>query len=63
MSKRGFRKQIKSLELRIEEHEDKIRTENKKSQPDEGRIHHWTAEIETFGKSLEKAKRRLRRGK
>ena len=63
MSKRGFREQIKSLELRIEEHEDKITTEKGKSQPDEGKIHHWIAEIEAFRKSLEKAKKRLRRGK
>jgi hypothetical protein len=63
MSKRGFRKQIKSLVLRIEEHEDKIRTEKEKSQPDEGKVQHWRSEIEAFGKSLEKAKRRLRRGK
>ncbi len=63
MSKRGFRKQIKSLELRIEEHEDKIRMEEKKTQPDDGKIHHWKAEIEAFRTSLEKATRRLRRGK
>jgi hypothetical protein len=63
MSKRGFRKQIKSLELRIHEHQDKIATEKKNSQPDEGTIHHWGAEIEAFKRSLEKAKKRLRREK
>jgi len=62
MSKRGFRKQTKSLELRIREHEDKIKTEKEKSTPDEGKIRHWRAEIITFRKSLEKAKKRLRRG-
>ncbi len=51
------------MELRIEEHEDNIRAEKEKSQPDEGKIHHWRAEIEAFRKSLEKVKRRLRRGK
>jgi len=63
MSKRGFRKQIKSLELRIEEHENKIRMEKEKTQPDDRIIHHWRAEVETFRKSLRKAKRRLGRRK
>ncbi len=62
MSKRGFRKQIKSLELRIEEHEDKIRMEKEKTQPDDGIIHHWRAEIETFRKNLRKAMK-ARKGK
>jgi len=51
------------LELRIHEHQDKIATEKKNSQPDEGTIHHWGAEIEAFKRSLEKAKKRLRREK
>ncbi|MBT9149655.1 MAG: hypothetical protein AAGB97_09320 [Dehalococcoidia bacterium] len=63
MGKRGFRKQIESLEVRIKEHEDKITREKGKSQPNEGKIHHWETEIEAFKKSGERAKKRLRRGK
>ena len=59
MSKRSFQKQIRSLDLRIKEHKDKILTENKKPHPDQGKIRHWTKEIKTFEKSLEKARKRL----
>jgi hypothetical protein len=61
--KKSYRKQIKSLEQQSEIHEAKIAEEKKKPRPDEGLIRHWEAEIRGFKKGLEKAKKRLWRGR
>jgi len=61
VSKRGWKKRAESLKLQILEHENKIKKERAKPYPDEGRIHHWEAEIEAFHDSLKKALRRLRK--
>jgi hypothetical protein len=45
--------------LQILEHENKIKKEQAKPYPDEGRIHHWEAEIEAFHVSLKRALKRL----
>jgi hypothetical protein len=59
MSKRGLKKRAESLRLQILEHENKIKKERGKPFPDEGRIHHWEAEIEAFQNSLKKALKKL----
>ena len=59
MGKRGLMKRAESLRLQILEHTDKIKKERGKLLPDEGRIHHWEAEIEAFQDSLKKVLKRL----
>jgi len=59
MSKRGWKKRAESLRLQILEHENKIKKERDKPFPDEGRIHHWEAEIEAFQNSLKRGLKRL----
>lgn len=59
MSKRTFRKRIRSLERRIAEDEDKIRRETTWQLGTEGVVHHWLA---AFRGSLERARKRLRKG-
>ena len=59
MGKRGLKKRAESLRLQILEHTDKIKKERDKLLPDEGRIHHWEAEIEAFQNSLKKVLKRL----
>lgn len=61
VSKRGWKKRVESLRLQILEHENKIKKERAKPYSDEGRIHHWEAEIEAFQESLERALKRLRK--
>lgn len=63
MGKKEFLKQIESLTGRISEHEVKINRERQKSYPDEDRISYWEREIRAFKNALEKAEKRLRRGK
>jgi predicted nucleic acid-binding Zn-ribbon protein len=58
VSKRSVQKQIRSLQLRIQEHEEKIRREQEKPVPDHGLIRHWGREIEALKQGLEKAKKR-----
>jgi hypothetical protein len=59
MGKRGLKKRAESLRLQILEHTDKIKKERGKLFPDEGRIHHWEAEVEAFQNSLKKVLKRL----
>ncbi len=63
MGKKEFLKQIESLNRKINEHEEKIKRERQKSYPDEGRIKHWEREIQAFKNAIEKAQKRLRRGR
>lgn len=55
----GWKKRAENLRLQILEHENKIREERDKPLPDEGHIHHWEAEIETFQDSLKRVLKRL----
>jgi hypothetical protein len=49
------------LLARLAEHETKVRMEEIKDEPDQELIKHWKAEISAFGKSIERARRRLGR--
>ncbi|MDI6889498.1 MAG: hypothetical protein QMC83_00950 [Thermodesulfovibrionales bacterium] len=57
MKKHGTK--VPAVRLQILEHENKIKKERAKPYPDEGRIHHWEAEIEAFHVSLKRALKRL----
>ncbi len=61
MGKRGWKKRVESLRLKILEHENKIKIEKAKTHPDEGRIRHWKVEIEAFEDSLSRALKRLKK--
>jgi hypothetical protein len=61
MGKRHHLKTIQSLENRICEHQEKIRLEQAKDNPDPGLIRHWEIEIRAFEKGISQAKKRLRR--
>lgn len=61
MGKQNYRKAIQSLEKRIAEHQEKIRLELSKENPDLGLIKHWTKEISAFQKGIEQALKRLGR--
>ncbi|MBE0426228.1 MAG: hypothetical protein IBX72_06240 [Nitrospirae bacterium] len=63
MGKKEFLKQMESLNRKISEHEAKIKIERNKSFPGAGRIKYWEREILAFKDALEKAKKRLRRGR
>lgn len=63
MGKKEFLKQIESLSRKISEHEEKIKREKNRSYPDEGLIKYWEREILAFRNAIEKAQKRLRRGK
>jgi hypothetical protein len=59
MGKKNHRKAIRSLSLRIAEHQEKIRLECEKDFPNEGLIKHWEAEIRAFEKGMQQALKRL----
>lgn len=59
MGKKRLRRRKSSLEQIIKEHQEKIKLERQKNNPDEGIIKHWEKEIAGFEKSLKTAKRRL----
>jgi len=63
MSKRRFLKQIKSFEKLIREHKDKIEKEKDRSVPDRGLIKYWEREIIVYTEEIEKANKRLKRGR
>lgn len=48
MGRKGFLKQIKSLQEKIREHEAKINSEQQKMIPDLNRIKYWQKEIDAF---------------
>jgi predicted nucleic acid-binding Zn-ribbon protein len=66
MSNRNIRKAIRSLWLRVREHEDKIANEMAKPQPDTAVIAHWEREIQTWQRRIQRLEdrlaRRVRRG-
>ena len=47
------------MRLQIFAHENKIKIEKAKQIPDEGKIHHWEAEIKAFKNSLSRTLKRL----
>lgn len=63
MGKKKFFKQIKSFERLITEHQNKIEMEKNKAVPDLGMIKYWEREIESYKIGIEKANRRLKRGR
>ncbi|MEW6739960.1 MAG: hypothetical protein ACOYU2_06205 [Nitrospirota bacterium] len=60
MGKRGLKKRAESLRLQILKHENKIKHEMAKQLPDEGKIHHWEAEIKAFKNNLLRVLKRLK---
>ncbi|MDX2214328.1 MAG: hypothetical protein SFY66_13645 [Oculatellaceae cyanobacterium bins.114] len=61
MGKKNHKKAIRSLTQRIAEHQEKIRLEYEKDNPDEGLIAHWEKEIRAFEKGIQQAQKRLGR--
>jgi hypothetical protein len=59
LGKRGLKKRAEGLRQQILNHENKIRNEQAKQTLDEGKIHHWEAEIKAFKNSLARVLRRL----
>jgi len=59
LGKRRYRKKVESLKARIQEHQEKIRRERQRDEPDEGMIAHWEREIRAFQEGIRRAMRRL----
>jgi len=59
MGNRALKRRIESLRQRVIEHEVKIASELKLSQPDHGLIKHWQIEIDAFTISIGRALKRL----
>jgi hypothetical protein len=59
MGKKHHKKTIASLIARIAEHQQKIRLEYEKENPDPGLIVHWQKEICAFEKGIQQALKRL----
>jgi hypothetical protein len=55
MGKKNHKKAIRSLNMRITEHREKIRLEHAKNFPDKGLIRHWETEIHAFEKAIQQA--------
>ncbi len=63
MSRRGLKKRIRSLEDQIRIHEEKILEEKSSPIPDEDLINYWRREIQIFKENINRANKRLRKGK
>ncbi|PZV18438.1 MAG: hypothetical protein DCF21_08280 [Leptolyngbya sp.] len=61
MGKRNHRKTIRTLEIRIQEHREKIDREQQMDFPNPGLIRHWETEIRAFEKGVRQARKRLGR--
>ncbi|AHJ26371.1 hypothetical protein PN465_12865 [Nodularia spumigena CS-584] len=59
MGNKNHKKAIRSLNKRIDEHQEKIRREYEKDYPDQGLIRHWKAEFQAFEKGIQQALKRL----
>ncbi|HEY9810177.1 MAG TPA: hypothetical protein V6D13_12680 [Halomicronema sp.] len=59
MGSKHHKKAIQSLKQRIDEHMEKISSEEAKDFPDEGLVYHWRKEILAFEKGIRKAIKRL----
>lgn len=58
---RELRRKIAAQEKVVEEHEEKIRQERLKPQPDEGVIRTWQREVAAARKKIESLPRRLKK--
>ena len=63
MSKKRFLKQTKSFENLIRVHKEKIEKEKVKPVPDLSLIKYWQREVKVYADEIEKAQRRLNRGR
>jgi len=63
VGKKGILKSIRSFEKLVIEHNEKIVKEKSRSVPDPGLIRYWEREIGTYREEIEKARRRLKRGR
>ncbi len=63
MSKKRILKSIRSFEKLIIEHNEKIVKETSKSVPDKDLIRYWERELMIYTEEIEKARRRLKRGR
>ncbi len=59
MGNKNHRKSIRSLNQRIDEHQEKIKLEYEKDYPNQGLIRHWENEIKAFEKGIQQALKRL----
>jgi len=59
MGNKNHRKSIRSLNQRIDEHQEKIKIEYEKDYPNRGLIRHWENEIKAFEKGIQQAVKRL----
>lgn len=63
MNKRRILKSIRSFEKLVVEHTEKIAEEKSRAVPDPGLIKYWEREIMIYTEEIEKARRRLKRGR
>lgn len=63
MGKKEFLKQIQSLFDRKNEHEEKIKVEQRKTSPDQALIRYWQRELRAFDEAIMRAEKRLGRAK
>ncbi|MGD1927300.1 MAG: hypothetical protein ACFB12_00080 [Leptolyngbyaceae cyanobacterium] len=61
MGKRNYRKAIRSLQQRIDEHLEKIRLEKQGEYLNLGLIRHWEKEFRAFEKGIQPARKWLKR--
>ena len=58
-SKKRYRKGIEILKMRIQEHEDKIKRELERGNPDYGLIDKWNKDIQAFIDAIRRKEKRL----
>ena len=63
MSKKRYLRQIRSFEQLVLKHKEKIAVEKAKTVPDTGLIKYWEREIKVYTDEIEKANKRLKRGR
>ena len=61
MGKRRYQQQERSLRRRLQEHQEKIKTEQAKDMPDEGLIRYWKREVQAFEAGIVRVRKRLGR--
>ncbi len=61
MGNKSLKKRVSGLAFQIDDHEEKIRLELLKDEPNFGRINHWRTEIRAFTGKRNIALRRLRK--
>jgi hypothetical protein len=63
LNKRRILKSIRSFEKLVVEHTEKIAEEKSRAVSDPGLIKYWEREIMIYTEEIEKARRRLKRGR